>query len=275
MFNGIIAKSSFTPKNIPGLYSWWDFGDISSMTLNGSTISQINDKSGNGKHLSQGTALNQPTLTTNSAGTRSAATFSGNEWLEASTASDWKFLHYGSDKYGIFAVYKASSTASGGGITVLGTAANIYCCYGIQLGLYVVNSTTIDACFGNYMAIGDGFRGFSCLEPYPVGTNTIIGTYLYGDPFNNNLNDKNDTLSYIEDYGGDYYLPLEVIDTPQDIDPINPLNVGRGGTYGGFIFYEEMVGTINEIIIYKRSSALSETEKSVIFSYLNTKWGLS
>ena len=40
---------------------WLDAEDTSTITLNGSTVSQWNDKSGNGRNATQATAVNQPT----------------------------------------------------------------------------------------------------------------------------------------------------------------------------------------------------------------------
>lgn len=42
---------------------WLDAADSTTITLNGSTVSQWADKSGNGRHATQGTAANQPTQT--------------------------------------------------------------------------------------------------------------------------------------------------------------------------------------------------------------------
>ena len=53
-------SSVFTPPSITGNTLWLDPSDSSSITLNGSNISQINDKSGNANHFSQGTASLQP-----------------------------------------------------------------------------------------------------------------------------------------------------------------------------------------------------------------------
>lgn len=52
--------SGFNPKSIAGLFAWYDASDSASITLNGSNISQINDKSGNGRNLTQSTATLQP-----------------------------------------------------------------------------------------------------------------------------------------------------------------------------------------------------------------------
>lgn len=54
------TASGFNPKSIAGLAGWWDANDASTITLNGGNVSQWNDKSGAGRNVSQGTALNQP-----------------------------------------------------------------------------------------------------------------------------------------------------------------------------------------------------------------------
>jgi len=51
----------FDPRTIPGLKLWLNAANTSSMTFNGSTVSQVNDLSGNGFHATQATANNQPT----------------------------------------------------------------------------------------------------------------------------------------------------------------------------------------------------------------------
>jgi len=53
--------SGFNPKSIAGLKLWLNAANTSSMTFNGSTVSQVNDLSGNGFHATQATANNQPT----------------------------------------------------------------------------------------------------------------------------------------------------------------------------------------------------------------------
>ena len=50
------------PSNLgANLSLWLDAEDSASITLNGSTVSQWNDKSGNGRHVSQAAAASQPT----------------------------------------------------------------------------------------------------------------------------------------------------------------------------------------------------------------------
>jgi hypothetical protein len=51
---------AWTPAQLPALALWLDAADTSTITLNGSNVSQWNDKSGNGRHVLQATASQQP-----------------------------------------------------------------------------------------------------------------------------------------------------------------------------------------------------------------------
>lgn len=55
------GAAAWTPAALgSALALWLDAADASTITLNGSTVSQWNDKSGNARHVSQATAANQP-----------------------------------------------------------------------------------------------------------------------------------------------------------------------------------------------------------------------
>ena len=58
----IIGSSGgyWTPAAI-STASWWDAADASTITLNGTTVSQWSDKSGNGRHMVQASSSFQPT----------------------------------------------------------------------------------------------------------------------------------------------------------------------------------------------------------------------
>ncbi len=55
---------------------WLDADSPSSITLNGTTVSQWSDKSGNGRHATQATTANQPTYTDNGLNGKPVLTFS-------------------------------------------------------------------------------------------------------------------------------------------------------------------------------------------------------
>ena len=66
------------PTDIAGLGLWFDGDDASSITISsGSSVSQWNDKSGNARHLTQGTAARQPQYT---------ATLNGRDGLTFNTS---------------------------------------------------------------------------------------------------------------------------------------------------------------------------------------------
>lgn len=77
------SATGWTPANITTAL-WLDADDASTITLNGSTVSQWRDKSGNAKHASQATLANQPAYTINGLNGKSVLTFDGsNDFLNA------------------------------------------------------------------------------------------------------------------------------------------------------------------------------------------------
>lgn len=81
------APVNWTPAKLPNLALWLDAADSSTITLNGSTVSQWRDKSGNGRHASQNTAANQPTYTANGLNGKPVVTFDGsNDFMAFQTA---------------------------------------------------------------------------------------------------------------------------------------------------------------------------------------------
>lgn len=76
------------PSNLgSALALWLDAEDAASITLNGATVSQWNDKSGNARHVAQGTATNQPTYTASGLNGKPVLTFDGNDWFNPVTVS--------------------------------------------------------------------------------------------------------------------------------------------------------------------------------------------
>lgn len=55
-----LGVAAFNPGSIAGLMAWYDAADTATITSNAGRVSQWNDKSGNARHLTQATGLNQP-----------------------------------------------------------------------------------------------------------------------------------------------------------------------------------------------------------------------
>lgn len=81
------AVPAWTPAQLTTAL-WLDAADAGTITLNGSTVSQWNDKSGNGRNVAQATAVNQPTYQAGGWGTKPALYFDGSgDRLAASVAA--------------------------------------------------------------------------------------------------------------------------------------------------------------------------------------------
>lgn len=67
--------SGFNLKSISGLEMWMDGSDSTTMTFNGTAVSEWRDKSGKGNTFTQPTALNQPTFTASARNSLSGINF--------------------------------------------------------------------------------------------------------------------------------------------------------------------------------------------------------
>lgn len=54
------AAASWTPASLPSLAAWFDASDTATITESAGRVSQWNDKSGNGRHVTQATGTLQP-----------------------------------------------------------------------------------------------------------------------------------------------------------------------------------------------------------------------
>jgi hypothetical protein len=88
----IPANRKWTPANTTTTM-WFDAADSSSITLNGSTVSQWNDKSGNNNHATQATGASQPTYTSNSVNGLPTLTFNGSNSLNSTSAINGSALN--------------------------------------------------------------------------------------------------------------------------------------------------------------------------------------
>ena len=77
-----VGGGAWTPAELgASLALWLDADDASTITLNGSTVSQWDDKSGNSRHVTQSTSANQPSYTTRTLDGKQVVEFSGNQML--------------------------------------------------------------------------------------------------------------------------------------------------------------------------------------------------
>jgi hypothetical protein len=70
------TASGFDPRRIAGIDAWWDFSDLSTLTID-TGISAVADKSGNGYNATQSVGGNQPLSSQNQRNGRAVADFDG------------------------------------------------------------------------------------------------------------------------------------------------------------------------------------------------------
>ena len=98
--------TGFNPKSISGLAAWYDASVASSITLNGSTVSQWADLSDNGRHQVQGSAVLQPTYNATGLNSKGTLTTTGTQWMQASA-----FATAAGGDYTVFSVMKFDTLA--------------------------------------------------------------------------------------------------------------------------------------------------------------------
>lgn len=80
------SAGTWTPARLgDALAAWFDAGDAATITLNGSTVSQWQDKSGTLRHIAQAAAANQPTYQATGLNSRPTVFFDGADWLFTAT----------------------------------------------------------------------------------------------------------------------------------------------------------------------------------------------
>lgn len=158
------ARRPWTPAQLPNLALWLDAADASTITLNGSNISQWNDKSGNERNATQATAAYQPVYTVNAINGKAALRF-------ASTAKSLTMPsgHYATDPK-VFIVIKSTSNTPQLSVRFQGL---------INEFLFVFNATASNEMYFTR-------RG---LEQRPVTHNVTDTTIYFADLFSDSIGD--------------------------------------------------------------------------------------
>jgi methionine-rich copper-binding protein CopC len=225
----------WTPADLPGQAALWlDASDGSTITLNGSTVSQWNDKSGNGRNATQGTAAYQPAYTLNSL---PVLTFDGaNDYMSIAS----KFLD-ASNRI-IIAVAKNNNGGDGGIITGQKAGSDS----GVVLGAYGTSQYFYNCGAGGWMEAPSFTIGWS-----------IAAAQTITNPYNAII------------INGTVVVSNTLLKTPTaaDMDTVTEIGKVRTGSDSNYGAYD-----IGELIVTTNSPDATDRQK--LEGYLAWKWGL-
>ena len=244
----------YLPTSIAGCQLWLDAADATSITQSGGTVSQWNDKSGNGYNFTQATTSNQPTFVSSGTNGLSLLRFNGtNQYLGGGTT-----LNIGTNDIAVFAVCKYAAGTTLGSSYVF--AKSLYGGAASRI-LFGVQSMGIgDGTGGNiwwqgsaYESSYTSYHSVQFVTTRASGTNTYYanGTQFY--QINPGVDTSTNWSSGYNMIVGGYNNPSGGISPPQT------------GLY--------MNGDICEILIY--AATITTTQRQTIESYLAQKWGLT
>jgi hypothetical protein len=227
--------TGFNPQSISGLAAWYDASVASSITLNGSTVSQWNDLSGNGQHQVQGSASLQPNYSATNANGKPALTTTGTQWMQASAFAS-------SSAATIFLVWKISNAAGTPFVWQRGSVNDVHS--------FLMNPGTsqIQARRGSANQGTATVSGLGTTDIWRVGT--LVFSTTLSRIYNGNTVGTDDTTT-VSAPVGNKVLTLFALDSAT-----------RAGSPG-----------IAEFIYY--SSQLDDTQQARVRTYLGKKWGIT
>jgi hypothetical protein len=252
--SNLLPLSGFRdPLSVAGLVAWYDLSDSSLLATSntgtgavtsGSTVGYAADKSGNGWHLTQGTANNRPTWNGTANG-RTVLTFDGaNDVLSSSSA--WPLA--GDPSTTVFVVHARAVSTSGHPLswgTRAGGNINITDDSTARVGVGMGSTLA----FSNPSAAVNTPQLFSMTRPprpaYSANHVSFIAVVYRNGAVNNT-----------------------VVNTPVSNVAAGPLNIGL--TVAGPAYHN---GIVCESLIYSR--VLTDLEHRNVCLWLGARWGIT
>ena len=266
------------PTQLTGLQIWLDASDASTLfdaTTGGSLVAadggvaRWEDKSGNTRHMTQGTGGSRPTRKTAIQGGLDVVRFDGsNDFMSvASSTATFKFLH--SSAYSIFAVVRIRALNTREFIFETGPAGSPSGDNG-SLGAYLLCNT--NGQLSHFVRAGSTaeINNLSAASTLASGSNYVFS--IVGDVSSGTAAAR----SVAKINGGSAIQNNTQTDTPSTSNSRIDLTIGRGIGYQGdgsedYQQYADL--DFCEVAIY--NSALSDTNRAAVEAYLLAKWGIT
>lgn len=248
--SNLLPLSGFRdPSSVPDMVSWYDTSDTSLMATSnagtgavtsGSTVGYLADKSGNGWHLTQGTANNRPTWNGSLNG-MTVLSFDGSNDVLASSTS-WPLI--GDPAWSLFVVHTRAVSTSGVPVS-----------WGTRTG---GNVGALDENVGRWqMGIGSGGYIQTSVNATTNTAQVISATKPSG----------RGNLATVYRSGA-YSISGTTVPTATVSVAAAAFNIGlavSGPTYHN--------GLVAEVIVYSR--ALTDTEHRNVCLWLGARWGVT
>lgn len=237
---GILSSGTpaFVPSDIAGLKLWLDASDSGTITLNGSNVSQWDDKSANSYNYTQATATNQPTYTTAGQNGLNCLTFASNDFLVNAS------INWGASASTLFLVMKETGTGY----------QNVFTTGGGNTGQWGYGVS--DTSSGNKIAIFDIGQGFAGFAGSPTTSNADVLCFTSAG-----ISGSSVTANLFKNGSADASNPVTLTNTT------SATGSQIGAASGGGEAYD---GTICEVIMY--DSQLGTSDRNKVENYLKTKW---
>ena len=233
---------AFSPSDIPNLALWLDASDASTITLNGADVSQWDDKSGNGRNVTQGTPSSQPLYDLAAQNGKNVVNFNGStEWLLGAA------YNFFAQPYTIFVVGKAS---------------------GQDQDFFGWTQAAVHGVLLEVRA-GNAIRYLHRHQPTGGITDDLLSTANFSYSTETALTFTRDVSDNMEIFmDGTSRGSLAGVQPFQD-------NAGQGWSLGRLaagISARYLNGNIAEFLIYEQTLTVSQRQQ--VESYLINKWGI-
>jgi hypothetical protein len=242
---------------------WLDASDTSTVTASSGLISQVNDKSGNGRNFTASSGA-QPTYTSSGLNGLPVFTFGGSQYLtSASTAATWNFMHNESGSSIWFVAKTGNSSNPLATYGYLGT--NAAASANIGRSMYYADDAVDNDFIADFITRGSTFNPAS--NNYTTNAltpNVPVLISAIGDPANATASAR----SLIAINGNTPIQNNTYSNAPSASNATYTLQIG---TVGNNAF--PLVGYISELII--TNATATTTTRQIIEGYLAWKWGLT
>ncbi len=253
----------FDPRTIGEVAVWMDAADASTVTLNGSNISEWRSKVGS-LAAAQATASLQPAYTTSGQNGRNCVTFDGTgrrmTYNGGSANSFWSFLHDGTTPY---AVYWVGSATSPNTHTYLSDTRGAG---GLNDGAGLAVNHDFGQVYGNptIRVLIRGTGGIVAQVDATLSSATVGAMELLGDLSNATVGNR----MRLRVNNGSQSSSSAGAGTLSTAAPQGPMSLGSNGV--GTLF--ALNGRICEVLVYK--GQITTAQASAVRRYLIRKWGL-